>query len=266
MAPASHTATASTSTLCKMLTWHLAGTWQKAAAAGAQPCLMHQADWLAYLLHGRPGVSDWNNALKLGFDPETESYPQWLSSQEFAALLPSQVLAPSSVIAPVAAAVASRSGLPSDCLVCAGTTDSIAAFVAAGVTAAGEAVTSLGSTMAVKLLSHTRVDDAAHGVYSHRLAMQPRLEPRPADDAIFLQGMLESMARIEARGYQLLADLGATPVRMVLTAGGGAVNPKWTAMRSAALGVPARPATQGEASYGAALLARDGWASRQQQQ
>lgn len=52
IAPASHTATASTSTLCKVLTWHLANTWQDAAAAGAQPRLMHQADWLAYLLHG----------------------------------------------------------------------------------------------------------------------------------------------------------------------------------------------------------------------
>ena len=47
--------------------------------------------------------------------------------------------------------------------------DSVAAFVAAGVRRPGEAVTSLGSTLAVKLLSDTRVDDAATGVYSHRL-------------------------------------------------------------------------------------------------
>ena len=47
--------------------------------------------------------------------------------------------------------------------------DSVAAFVAAGVQQPGEAVTSLGSTLAVKLLSDTRVDDAATGVYSHRL-------------------------------------------------------------------------------------------------
>jgi hypothetical protein len=52
IAPASHTASAATSTLCKVLTWHLAHTWQDAAAAGATPRLMHQADWLAYLLHG----------------------------------------------------------------------------------------------------------------------------------------------------------------------------------------------------------------------
>jgi hypothetical protein len=40
--------------------------------------LLHQADWLASLLHERREVSDWNNALKLGFDPEVEAYPQWL--------------------------------------------------------------------------------------------------------------------------------------------------------------------------------------------
>lgn len=55
IAPASHTATAATSTLCKVLTWHLGHTWQDAAAAGATPRLMHQADWLAYLLHGEWG-------------------------------------------------------------------------------------------------------------------------------------------------------------------------------------------------------------------
>jgi sugar (pentulose or hexulose) kinase len=53
--------------------------------------------------------------------------------------------------------------------VCAGTTDSVAAFVAAGITEAGQAVTSLGSTLAIKMLSENRVDDAAYGVYSHRL-------------------------------------------------------------------------------------------------
>lgn len=47
--------------------------------------------------------------------------------------------------------------------------DSVAAVIAARVDTAGQAVTSLGSTLAVKLLSHERVDDAAYGVYSHRL-------------------------------------------------------------------------------------------------
>ena len=43
--------------------------------------LLHQADWVGSLLHGRRDVSDWNNALKLGFDPAAERWPAWLASQ-----------------------------------------------------------------------------------------------------------------------------------------------------------------------------------------
>ena len=50
--------------------------------------------------------------------------------------------------------------------------DSIAAFIAAGATEQGEAVTSLGSSLAVKLISATRVDHAAYGIYAHRLGDQ----------------------------------------------------------------------------------------------
>ncbi|MBW8329712.1 MAG: carbohydrate kinase, partial [Thiobacillus sp.] len=198
----------------------------------------------------------------------------------------------------------------------AGTTDSIAAFLAAGVSRSGCAVTSLGSTLVLKLLSDTRVESTEHGVYSHwfgdrwlaggasnaggavlrqffddrQLAalsetidpgvaspldyvplprpgerfpvndptLAPRLSPRPADDAEFMHGLLESLARIEARGYGLLAELGATPVGRVDTAGGGARNAAWTGIRQRLLGVPVTRATHTEAAYGAALLARDG--------
>lgn len=44
----------------------------------------------------------------------------------------------------------------------------------------------------------------------------------------------------------------------VVTAGGGGVNDKWTQMRAEKLGVPVRRATQSEAAYGTALLARGG--------
>lgn len=49
-----------------------------------------------------------------------------------------------------------RFGLPSSCQVVAGTTDSIAAFIAANATEPGHAVTSLGSTLAIKMLSEVR--------------------------------------------------------------------------------------------------------------
>ena len=88
--------------------------------------------------------------------------------------------------------------------------------------------------------------------------LSPRLTPRPADDAEFLHGLLESLARVEARGYGLLAELGATPLGRVDTAGGGARNPVWTRIRERLLGVPVARAAHTEAAYGAALLARDG--------
>ena len=85
--------------------------------------------------------------------------------------------------------------------------------------------------------------------------LQPRLTPRPADDIAFLHGLLEGIARIEALGYRRLANLGAPPVRRVLTTGGGAANAAWTAIRTRVLGVPVL-AADAEAAQGAAILAR----------
>jgi sugar (pentulose or hexulose) kinase len=52
----------------------------------------------------------------------------------------------------------------------------------------------------------------------------------------------------------------------VYTAGGGAQNAKWMAMRAAKLGVPVEASPQTAAAYGAALLARQGWRQRKAQQ
>ncbi|CAN6223051.1 unnamed protein product [Urochloa humidicola] len=311
IAPANHTVCSGTSTLCKLVSW-----WNAAGgAASAAAVLMHQSDRLLWLLHGQYGVSDYNNALKVGYDQEAGAYPSWLASQPYAPMLPS-VRAPGDPIAAVRDDVCSQYGLSKECIVCTGTTDSIAAFLAARTTEPGRAVTSLGSTLAIKLVSEVRVDDARFGVYSHRLDdawlvggasntggavlrqlftdgqlvalsrsidpaaaspldyyplprkgerfpvsdpdMMPRLQPRPESDVEYLHGILESIARIEAKGYNLLRELGATAVEEVFTAGGGAQNDNWTAIRERVLGVPVRKAEQTEAAYGAALLALKG--------
>ncbi|XP_021738697.1 uncharacterized protein LOC110705155 isoform X3 [Chenopodium quinoa] len=163
IAPPNHTVCTGSSTLCKLVSWWNSDSQNKDSAA-----LLHQADWLLWLLHGKLGISDYNNALKVGFDPEMDSYPPWLLSQPYSSVLPS-ILAPGSAIANVKEDVRKRLGFSEDCVVCAGTTDSIAAFLAARATEPGKAVTSLGSTLAIKLLSNTRVEDARFGVYSHRL-------------------------------------------------------------------------------------------------
>ena len=88
--------------------------------------------------------------------------------------------------------------------------------------------------------------------------LQPRLHPRPDDDALFFQGILEGIAGIEATGYRRLEALGAPHPSAVLSVGGGASNHGWTRIRERLLGVPVMPAHHQEAAYGAALLALSG--------
>ncbi len=310
IAPEQHSVISATSSLAKLLWWHLN------PATGQATHFLHQADWLGVLLHGKLGLSDYHNALKLGYDPEQLAYPDWLTTGlanlHLAVQLP-DVLAPGTPVGPIRPELAARFSIPATCLIGTGTTDSIAAFLASGVQTPGAAVTSLGSTLVLKLLSHQRVESAQFGIYSHRLGdlwlvggasntggavlrqffsdselvelsaqiqpdqpspldyypllktgerfpindpnLMPRLTPRP-DSVQFLHGLLESMARIEALGYQRLQELGATPLQQVYTAGGGAKNPVWTAIRARRLQVPVRASVQTEAAYGTALLAR----------
>ena len=88
-------------------------------------------------------------------------------------------------------------------------------------------------------------------------AQAPREGPRPADDAAFLHGLLEGIARVEALGYRRLAELGAPPLRSVRSVGGGARNAAWSAIRARLLGVPMPPAVSEEAAVGAAALVLD---------
>jgi hypothetical protein len=131
--------------------------------------ICHQADWVAGLLCGRYDFSDENNCLKLGYDPVKRAWPQWLGQLGINSALLPEVYAPGTVIATVDASVADELGLPVACSIVAGTTDSIAAFIATGASDTGEAVTSLGSTLVLKLISDKPVFSSQLGVYSHRL-------------------------------------------------------------------------------------------------
>ncbi|MBW4648739.1 MAG: FGGY-family carbohydrate kinase [Kastovskya adunca ATA6-11-RM4] len=316
IAPPNHPVISATSSLAKLLWWQeISPHLPYKSGEKRIGYFLHQADWLSFLLHGRLGISDYHNALKLGYDVENLRYPDWLQQQAFSPLLP-QVLPPGTPVGEVTKEISDRFRLPQDCIVCTGTTDSIAAFMASGAKTPGEAVTSLGSTLVLKLLSQTRVDDPEFGIYSHRLGdlwlvggasntggavlrhfftdaelerlsnqidvqkesrldyypllgkgdrfpindpnLPPRLEPRPDNPVEFLHGLLESIARIEARGYQLLQQLGATPLNRVYTAGGGAKNTTWTAIRRHHLGVETLQSVHTEAAYGTALLALKG--------
>ena len=271
--------------------------------------ILHQADWVAEQLAEAPVPSDESNALKTGYDPVARRWPGWLAQTPMRqALLPA--------VRPVGAITGSTSGafgLPPGVPLVAGVSDGCAAFLATGAQAPGDGVTSLGTTLTIKLLSDRPVFSPEYGIYSHRIGdmwlaggasntgggvlaahftdtelaalaecidparpsdldyypllrpgerfpvsdpnLPPRLQPRPEDNGLFLQGMLEAMARIEAEGYRRLEELGAPRLRRLRTVGGGAASQVWRTLREMALGVAEVPALSEDAAAGVARLA-----------
>lgn len=162
IAPSDWGAHGASSSLAKLLWLHRHRDLARAHHA------LHQADWIAGRLTGIYGISDYNNALKLGFDAGALVWPDWLT--RLAAPLPllPQVRAPGDFIAPMDPRVAHELALPDDIAVFAGTTDSVAAFCATGASTVGDAVTSLGSTLVLKVLATEPVYAPPYGIYSHR--------------------------------------------------------------------------------------------------
>jgi sugar (pentulose or hexulose) kinase len=192
-------------------------------------------------------------------------------------------------------------------------TDGCAAFMATGAAKPGDAVTSLGSTLVLKLASEKPLSAPEYGIYSHRIgdlwlaggasnsggaalaqfftpeqirdislridpgvstgldyyplpsrgerfpindpAIEPRMTPRPDDDAVFLQALFEGIANIEALGYRRLSELGGPLPTRVITVGGGAANEVWRRIRARKIGVPIATSESEEAAVGVARLA-----------
>jgi D-ribulokinase len=92
--------------------------------------------------------------------------------------------------------------------------------------------------------------------------LKNKTEPRPDDDALFLAGLFESIARIEKRGFDLMLAHGVPWPTLVKTVGGGSRNPVWTKIRERILGTRVVVADQTEAAYGSALIALRGVRSK----
>ena len=73
-----------------------------------------------------------------------------------------------------------------------------------------------------------------------------------------LADLLVGIADVERLGYLSLKERGASPLKAVATAGGGARNPQWAALRSNLLGVDVVRAANSDAAFGAAVLALRG--------
>jgi D-ribulokinase len=130
--------------------------------------MLHQADWISGKLSGKFDRSDWNNALKTGFDPVAARWPDWIERAGVDLAKLPVVLEPGACIGQVSAEAVGL-GLLASTIVHAGTTDGCASFLATGASEAGDGVTALGSTLVVKLLSDHPIFAPEFGIYSHRI-------------------------------------------------------------------------------------------------
>jgi len=184
--PEKHTARATTGSLAKLLLWNEEESLVDTETGETKEALCHQSDYVSMSLmseglkNAEKGTvtSDWHNCLKLGYDVRRREFPAWMHTllKEGAnipdpeSVLPSKVISPGEPFGVISPILASKYGLSSNVVLVGGTTDSNAAFFAAAGAKPefGTAVTSLGSTLAIKQLSKTFVEDASRGVYSHR--------------------------------------------------------------------------------------------------
>ncbi|MCF6218623.1 MAG: FGGY-family carbohydrate kinase [Gammaproteobacteria bacterium] len=276
----------------------------------------HQADWIVGQLSGRFDCSDINNALKLGYDPIKRQWPDWMGHLGVLRKWLPKVYLPGHATGTLSSTAAERFGLNPNTQIVAGTTDSTAAFIATGANQIGDAVTSLGSTLVMKVVAAWPVFVPKYGIYSQPLGnrwlvggssnsggrvlrhyfsdeqlrtfsqkidtdnpteldyypllspgerfpicdpkLPPQMEPRPADEVQFLQGLLEGMSQIEWQAYQRLMEFGAPYPTTIRSAGGGADNQPWKTMRQQLLKVKMCDAKHQQAAYGSALLALRG--------
>lgn len=131
--------------------------------------LVHQADWVAGQLCRRFDFSDINNVLKTGYDVVNHHWPLWISDLGFDTTCLPKVFYPGDAVTTINLNIAKQLGLPIDVEIIAGTTDSTAAFIAASENMSpqpGDAVTSLGSSLVVKVVSDVPLNDPVSGIYS----------------------------------------------------------------------------------------------------
>ena len=130
---------------------------------------LHQSEWITACLSRDFTQGDENNCLKLGYDPIQRQWPDWIDRLPIPPSVLPKVQPVGTLISTIDHSVAEETGLPADCQIYSGTTDSTAAALAAGLNQIGDALTSLGSTLVCKILSEQPVFDAKYGVYSHRI-------------------------------------------------------------------------------------------------
>ncbi|MFC5915972.1 FGGY-family carbohydrate kinase [Streptomyces pulveraceus] len=137
--------------------------------AGTAVRVMHQADLVLARLAGTPLPTDSSHALKTGYDLERDDWPR----RRFGKLgLPDglfpDVVRPGTRIGEVGRAAAEETGIPAGTAIVAGMTDGCAAQLASGSLNVGSWNAVLGTTLVLKGVTSSPVEDPAGVVYNHR--------------------------------------------------------------------------------------------------
>ena len=274
--------------------------------------LMHQADFIVANLLKKGGLSDENNTLKLGYDLKKNDWPEWIHRTGFKKNLLPKIYPVGARLGKLNEVIANELGLNKKTNIYAGTTDGNAGFLASSKFKIGSAVTSLGSTLTVKVLSEIQIEDSNTGLYSHKLGKywlvggasntggnvlekyfsknqitnlskeinpnnssgleyyplanigerfpennpecKPKLIPRPNDETLFLHGLLEGMAKIEKKSYEVIHQLGGSFPDHIITVGGGSKNLVWEKIRMRIIKTKISSGKNVEAAIGTAKI------------
>jgi sugar (pentulose or hexulose) kinase len=130
--------------------------------------ILHPADWLASKFTGEFGISDYSNALKLGYDREKSGWISAVGMAEMPASMLPRIVAPGDLLGKVSPKAADESGLAVGVPVYAGASDGLASLVGSGANMPGDANTTLGTTLVWKVLA-VSAPRLGPGMYCHHL-------------------------------------------------------------------------------------------------
>jgi xylulokinase len=129
---------------------------------------VHATDFINEWLCGKQVATDFTNAMKTGVDLENLSWPEAIESAGVPLGKLPKLCRPGEPIGTLREELASKWGLPTAVMVAAGATDSNAGFYASGAAQVGEWCTTIGTTLAIKGLAETPVNDPDGCIYNHR--------------------------------------------------------------------------------------------------
>lgn len=130
---------------------------------------LHAADYLNEQLRGCEVATDFTNAMKSGANLDTLDWPDAIGSELGLpqSTLP-RIVRPGEPLGHVSPNIAAQYRIPETAMIYAGATDSNAAFYASGAGGVGEWCHTLGTTLAIKGISDSKLHDPGGRLYNHR--------------------------------------------------------------------------------------------------